>query len=905
MPQLSSRHVPLSSRAEEQQELPFGTRFDEAKAIAESSPADYLRSEFVNDTNYDAVTDAMLRQLDTYTQTQLLREGLLNGPKFNFYNLQHAQRIIADPRKLNLLPNIYMWLDSIPQSVERDSLINEGLTALIALDVMDFWAAENQIGDSFEISLDVMDEAREAALNIAARDPDLYFFNQLHSIPAIYDITQDALHGLSREHPERYFGMLLEGDFEADHYSFHSAAMAYAKNHPKAFFDEVYEYKDVFDESQLTIPKEAIIMAGTWLAENSPEKYKELRLNEFPELANVSYQHGMFLPNELKAAGYIIETNPQKDSFMSVEKSEYSDLQRHPEAEGLERFDASLNWAIESPYRKTQKNISDYYADSIHNVGNLSSVKSFALVTPDIENQALLVEEIQSDYGSVLHDMRSKKDKSRLNSRGVGPEAYNKYLESMSEHLASYPYLIIQRMAEWAALNENIDTVKISSVSSVMEFAGLDERSAERVYGTIPKELGFVDSAAAKIDPTPTENLSKFINMKEPLSVGRRGELNESIKGLEVKELGVMFRHEKWPVGAQDALRLAAKRLAEEAPAHYARLKLYNIVEFAEFTNLVDMDKYHSPVMWTEYTGDMDKLAARAAAGAEKAIASMHEKTAPQVKKPMSKRDKDTRVLDIEALRPEVSHIIGDRSDQIEFSSDVTTFMRSVGKLYKSKVISKAEKNRLTGLIARYIKAFLDAAMIKIAAAIQPHDYITNENLKRIYELEYKLSELARRDELGDSGYLAKHKYSTELQGLLNKAIGSLAMALRSVLVVWQNSIPGFMGPKALRYMFGEDADIVTGMYEKAKNYLKEPTGLSDGIILFHSLLQTYHSSGKVSGDYMRIRRVNPQDDEREFMSAEEKYDFFDELSAGPDVDEWKTQVNKLSFRDNLIIKHM
>ena len=719
MNKLSIRDKTLSCRADEQLPLPFGPAEERNNALelARSSPIEYFAKGYGVNTNYDDITKFVLENASIHTYRQLIHNKYLDAPKFNSYNLKYLQSELLDDPATFLQDDWHEIEKIIPDTPERAKIIDDVFRGILESNISAFFDAADAWNTP--ISMELIDKARDIAIEIAEEDPEAYFEKYwLHHVEKLHEITNDAADILASKYPKKYLEMLggnYWDDFMYRHLSFEKMSFRLADIDPAEFFTELYDNQQEYRDNELIIPTEAVVKAGTWMAENNPEQYIELGLNDIPELNDATRALGLAgatLPKILVEAGYKYAVDSSENNFMSIYTSNYPDQQRHPEASGLDRFDVALSWPPDDTARKMQRVVADDYSSYVHDVGNVSGTKSFALVAPDIKNQALLIEEIQSDFPMILHNMKRDNFFKRAAREGVKEEEYNDFVKRMSEHMAAYPYLMIQRLAEFADQNENIDELKLSSLSAIMRMAGItNKKKAQRVYKDIPNGLGF----DVKDEYVPPLSINKFIdNEREPLTeTAIKAFYNRVLYGTD-DELKDVFKTNNYPPGVEEALKFTAERLATNYPDLYIKLNLHEIKEFLPYTKSLDTDTYRFFETWSIYDGDMKELAQRAATGAAQAIERLYEGAAKKPK-PVSKREKKVRRLDISKLKPEIEKIIGDRANQIEFSEDVGAFMRSVGRLQRDKLITNKEKNQITGLINRYVRAFLDILITKVA----------------------------------------------------------------------------------------------------------------------------------------------------------------------------------------------
>jgi len=102
------------------------------------------------------------------------------------------------------------------------------------------------------------------------------------------------------------------------------------------------------------------------------------------------------------------------------------------------------------------------------------------------------------------------------------------------------------------------------------------------------------------------------------------------------------------------------------------------------------------------YDGNMRDLYKRAQ--------EMEDRVMGQQKKQVSKRDKPTSV-NMEALKADVSGLIGERANGLDFSGGVREFAKSVNML---SGLSNKNKKQIMGLINKHVIAFIRSTLIKI-----------------------------------------------------------------------------------------------------------------------------------------------------------------------------------------------
>ncbi len=165
---------------------------------------------------------------------------------------------------------------------------------------------------------------------------------------------------------------------------------------------------------------------------------------------------------------------------------------------------------------------------------------------------------------------------------------------------------------------------------------------------------------------------------------------------------------------------------------------------------------------------------------------------------------------------------------------------------------------------------------------------LDDDKLIKIYELEYKLSQLSRQDYLDDRLYMNALQWENELAGLLGDAITTMETVYRMYIV--DHMVPheiskqrgGYDG-NVLEMIEGLEVDEtyygIINIYEKL---LKGFSGDKDqDMVLFHTALTTVHHSGPML----------------EHLNYETGIDvgLLNDLSAGEHVPEWDSDLSKFA----------
>lgn len=630
---LSSRQI-ISKRANDQLHLPFGEDRAVAEALARTNLEQYFVQGYADNPNYDDITEAVL---DAMTRGEMgnylafLQKGYLQKPKYQQKTLQYLQNVLSEESAsdaVEFLENNWRLFDkSLPQE-NLKQVVNNALGEILEEDIISFWRVAEMWG--MPVSSELLDEGRAKAFDIAQDNPVGYFedYHLYMFSEHLHDITDDAIINIARDYPSTYYDM-LSGNFEdyLDHntYAFEIMCRNWASDRPDTFFTTLYEDKEEFKEMGLNIPDDAIIEAGEWIAKTKPEAYVEQELHLIPELNGITRELGLqgaYLPKELSDKGYSLTEDMDNENYASIHSSAHPDQQRHPRAKHLQRFDFAVNFALNNKLQAVHENVSVDYNSDIHDIGT-DATKSFALIALDAETKSLIVEEIQSDFPTVLFKMNRDNHYERARREGISKEDHSEYKRIMSEHLAAYPYIVMQKLAEFAAQNENIDKIKLTDFNTIVEMAGVDnQRKADKIYAQMPTELGFKSDRAS----------------------------------------GFMV-----------------------------------------------------------YDGDMNSLATKAKQKAEEVVSKLYQKS-----KPVSSRQAPTRRdLDVDAVKPAIQSILGDKVEQLDFSGDVASLMRSVSQLSKEREITRSQQKQIAALMNKYIRAFLSAMITKVAEMYGIRNYIS------------------------------------------------------------------------------------------------------------------------------------------------------------------------------------
>jgi len=144
-------------------------------------------------------------------------------------------------------------------------------------------------------------------------------------------------------------------------------------------------------------------------------------------------------------------------------------------------------------------------------------------------------------------------------------------------------------------------------------------------------------------------------------------------------------------------------------------------------------------------------------------------------------------------------------------------------------------------------------------------EYITPDDLIRIYELEYKLSQLRNRGEISDNANIKKFQMTEELRLLLNKTSKTLIDAYEMRIGMREEFDDS---------EWNEADEDIESMLIKLQN-----TNMD--IILFHEALMLAHNNG----------------DMLDYLNALTKIDktLLDDLSAGKYVTQWDEELAKIA----------
>ena len=752
----------VQQRYPEQQELPLGADWQNVQRAAREHPDKYIELGYHTAPQYDGITFPMLQSLivsDIAQYNRLLHGGAFNDQRFHNLNLL-AMRAMIERDPANFVENeLWRYEKAVPKNESYQQLLHYAFSEMLEEDnIYGLLRADEEY--NIDIPDDIMDKAIDRIREVAENDPESFFDNGYAynlSERGYEDITRDAAEELARQNPKAAFNQ-IDNHHEIGYYAADTICYGYAEHYPRDFFEDIYNEREYLEnEYNFQIPSDAIERAGREIANTDPDAFRELELHTIPELADVTHElglQGVFMPSDLSDE-YTLESDVEQENFPVLTESGYQNVQRHPEVSGLTRYEFALNVSTQDDeIRKLYRTIMDDYSGDFHSdIGMGNTTKSFALVA--FGDDTLYVEEIQSDWPGALHKLkRDNWGKTRLRNQAT-IEDYSKFVKNVTEHSAAYPYLIVQRLAEFAAANPNIKDINISSLDAVTSFTGGvgNRNKARRIYHDMPKQLGFKPKGERERDQgTSLMALDIFDKSKEPYSEEELRQINGLIGAIGTggaQHLVNIMEERKIPAYLMERLqnvgfdlstidlhrpgsiviyKYIAKWLAEFAPRVYAsKTKFPQYIEFDEFTETpaVLEELKGSGSNWWSFSGDaeaMQQLAERAASAAAKAVKQLYESPKKKTISPRDTRDRRERQLNIEELKPEVAELIGEeRAEKIEFSVDVGEFMRSINKLHKDKEITSKEKNQIAGMINKYVIAFLDSLIVKVA---EPNDMI-------------------------------------------------------------------------------------------------------------------------------------------------------------------------------------
>ena len=195
----------------------------------------------------------------------------------------------------------------------------------------------------------------------------------------------------------------------------------------------------------------------------------------------------------------------------------------------------------------------------------------------------------------------------------------------------------------------------------------------------------------------------------------------------------------------------------------------------------------------------------------------------------------------------------------------------------------------------------------------------TKKDLESLYECEYKLFELSKRDYLGDSALSLQGKLLNRLRYLISKGITALKSALEFWLnrhkEITENMLKNLehtadiymeeekyseMGREAVldmlkqKALLHKDKDPVFINTSKLYNEIRDfPTGdLNEDRAAFQKALITSHNSGKLL-DY-----IPKSENYRDYITKS----LLDELSSGEKyIDRWNAELLKVSKRKQYV----
>lgn len=164
---------------------------------------------------------------------------------------------------------------------------------------------------------------------------------------------------------------------------------------------------------------------------------------------------------------------------------------------------------------------------------------------------------------------------------------------------------------------------------------------------------------------------------------------------------------------------------------------------------------------------------------------------------------------------------------------------------------------------------------------------ISTDEVKKIYELEYKLHMLSQRKELGDNAYLLKHKYESELNRLLDRAFVEFNKGIDGWVDSHEYAVKNYdMTPEHKQQIF----DYWDKMVDLQDKLSAPPKNLKDKIVLFHIALNTAHMTGRMAEYFVNF----PSTEEYEF-SLKNPTDILDELSSGQQVPQWESEISRIA----------
>jgi len=274
----------------------------------------------------------------------------------------------------------------------------------------------------------------------------------------------------------------------------------------------------IFDDRAVykKIPVDILVRIGKMYAEYiGTKRYLSRNISRVPELREVTEEilqdPTIYMDEELGNI-YKINQDVTKDNFVSITESPFQSEQRPLGTEDLTRYDFALNTAMMGEENEMQSDIlnnlfHEATSGEVHNVGLPGHTKSFALISFPSQDSVYL-EEIQSDLPPVLHALVGAKDKDGNRTESYrkkdfvdkyGIDSFSKFVGFANKHVRVYPYVLIGKLAEFAAQND-IKEIKMLNEETVVDMAGISNRKkANWIYNKVPEELGFKPSGPENV----------------------------------------------------------------------------------------------------------------------------------------------------------------------------------------------------------------------------------------------------------------------------------------------------------------------------------------------------------------------------------------------------------------------
>ena len=527
---LSKRYHKLSKRADgEQLDLSFAPKEEQeyALGLSQNDPFAYVARGYHLDSNFDNVTHNMLNRLldgqnenDLETYRRMLNKNLAY-PKFYPYNVKFLYQF-AQKKPEEFLEDFWKYDELGGKSIPTDptgleQAVEVSLRKLLSSNLFAFWQFINEYGTRY-VSSSLIDEAIDYTANkVSAYDFFYYGFDDLYhsaGLEEFRDLSRDFAIDLATNHENpRAVWELTEDHPDILNYASNILFKRYAEMNPVDFLRDIWENKDeIWHKTGTEVPAQALELAAETVLEKNPILFISMGFFKLPELAHLDMpeldQNKIALSPELQGQ-YKIPTKLDENNAVTIENSNYQSVQRHPLSEKYQRFDFSIIPPLnQKEFLQIYDKVVDSEKENFHTdigLGNSVEAKSFALVSFEPNKKSIMVEEIQSDWPKALSEM-SKTGKQKLIDQ-YGAEIYNSFMREMSEYVATYPYVTVQRLAEFADAN-GMQTIKISSPEAIGEIAGISNANkVKKVYQVMPSSLGFNQSS---------ENV-KIINKDDPL----------------------------------------------------------------------------------------------------------------------------------------------------------------------------------------------------------------------------------------------------------------------------------------------------------------------------------------------------------------------------------------------------